>query len=492
MQCSVESLKMDNVSDSHTLDIMQINLRRLKRLLQQIMEFRKVESGNLKLKVSNNDIVPFIKNVCAENFQPLLERKNITMDFRCEQNSIFAWFDIDKLDKILYNLLSNALKYNYDGGVITVSLRETYKDDKRNIVIAVENTGEGIPENKLPGLFRRFYEGDYRKFHTQGTGIGLSLTKDLVDLHHGVISVSSIVGQMTSFVITLPADKDCYASDEIDDSITSLAEGNAGEEMIIDSDEQKTDILLVEDDPDLLSVMEKILGRVYNVHTANNGKEAMGYLKSDGKADIIVTDYVMPEMNGIDLCKSIREDEELYYLPVVMLTAKTQAEFQKLGYAAGADVYLPKPIEMSVLIAQINSIISNRRMVAKKYLSEDSENIVEDTGTSLSESDKEFLDKVVAVIEENMENSDFTNDLLYDKMNTTQSTMYRRLKSLTGLSPNEMIRDVRIKKACELLKTKDMQVSEVAYAVGFTDPKYFSLIFKKVKGISPKKYVESL
>lgn len=492
MQCSVESLKMDNVSDSHTLDIMQINLRRLKRLLQQIMEFRKVESGNLKLKVSNNDIVPFIKNVCAENFQPLLERKNITMDFRCEQDSIFAWFDIDKLDKILYNLLSNALKYNYDGGVITVSLRETYKDDKRNIVIAVENTGEGIPENKLPGLFRRFYEGDYRKFHTQGTGIGLSLTKDLVDLHHGVISVSSIVGQMTSFVITLPADKDCYASDEIDDSITSLAEGNAGEEMIIDSDEQKTDILLVEDDPDLLSVMEKILGRVYNVHTANNGKEAMGYLKSDGKADIIVTDYVMPEMNGIDLCKSIREDEELYYLPVVMLTAKTQAEFQKLGYAAGADVYLPKPIEMSVLIAQINSIISNRRMVAKKYLSEDSENIVEDTGTSLSESDKEFLDKVVAVIEENMENSDFTNDLLYDKMNTTQSTMYRRLKSLTGLSPNEMIRDVRIKKACELLKTKDMQVSEVAYAVGFTDPKYFSLIFKKVKGISPKKYVESL
>lgn len=491
MQCSVESLKMDNASDSHTLDIMQINLRRLKRLLQQIMEFRKVESGNLKLKVSYNDIVPFIKNVCAENFQPLLERKSITMDFRCEQDSMFAWFDIDKLDKILYNLLSNALKYNYEGGVIVVSLRETEEQGKRRITIVVENTGDGIPENKLSGLFRRFYEGDYRKFHTQGTGIGLSLTKDLVELHHGEISVSSIVGQMTSFTINLPADKDDYSSDEIDEC-TNSAENHNGEELPQDLEEQKSDILLVEDDPDLLSVMNKVLGKVYNVHPASNGKEAMAYLKSEGKVDIIITDYVMPEMNGIELCKSIRENEELYYLPIVMLTAKTQAEFQKLGYAAGADVYLPKPIEMSVLIAQINSIINNRRMVAKKYLSEEAVETAEEKDNGLSEVDKEFLDKAVAIIEENIDNSEFTNDLLYDKMNTTQSTMYRRLKSLTGLSPNEFIRDIRIRKACELLRTNEKQVSEVAYAVGFTDPKYFSLIFKKVKGISPKKYIESL
>lgn len=491
MQCSVENLKMDKVSDSHTLDIMQINLRRLKRLLQQIMEFRKVESGNLKLKVSYNDIVPFIKNVCAENFQPLLERKNITMDFRCEQHSVLTWFDIDKLDKILYNLLSNALKYNYDGGVVTVSVKETDDKGKRNVVIVVENTGEGIPESKLPGLFRRFYEGDYRKFHTQGTGIGLSLTKDLVELHHGEITVSSIVGQMTSFVITLPADKGSYALDEIDESIVAV--DNAAErEITLEAEEQKSDILLVEDNPDLLSVMDKVLSRVYNVHTAANGKEAMTYLKSEGKVDIIITDYVMPEMNGIELCKAIREDETLYYLPVVMLTAKTQTEFQKLGYAAGADVYLSKPIEMSVLIAQINSIIHNRKMVAKKYLSEETSDEVKEQEPHLSESDREFLDRLVAVIEENLDNSECTNDLLYAKMNTTQSTMYRRLKSLTGLSPNELIRDIRIKKACELLRRKDMQVSEVAYAVGFTDPKYFSLIFKKVKGMSPKKYIESL
>ena len=491
MQCSVENLKMDKVSDSHTLDIMQINLRRLKRLLQQIMEFRKVESGNLKLKVSYNDIVPFIKNVCAENFQPLLERKNITMDFRCEQHSVLTWFDIDKLDKILYNLLSNALKYNYDGGIVTVSVKETDDKGKRNVVIVVENTGEGIPESKLPGLFRRFYEGDYRKFHTQGTGIGLSLTKDLVELHHGEITVSSIVGQMTSFVITLPADKGSYALDEIDESIVAV--DNAAErEITLEAEEQKSDILLVEDNPDLLSVMDKVLSRVYNVHTAANGKEAMTYLKSEGKVDIIITDYVMPEMNGIELCKAIREDETLYYLPVVMLTAKTQTEFQKLGYAAGADVYLSKPIEMSVLIAQINSIIHNRKMVAKKYLSEETSDEVKEQEPHLSESDREFLDRLVAVIEENLDNSECTNDLLYAKMNTTQSTMYRRLKSLTGLSPNELIRDIRIKKACELLRRKDMQVSEVAYAVGFTDPKYFSLIFKKVKGMSPKKYIESL
>lgn len=491
MQCSVESLKMDKVSDSHTLEIMQINLRRLKRLLQQIMEFRKVESGNLKLKVSYNDIVPFIKNVCAENFQPLLERKNVTMNFRCEQDSLFAWFDIDKLDKILYNLLSNALKYNYEGGVITVSLREAENHGSRYVTIVVENTGEGIPEHKIPGLFRRFYEGDYRKFHTQGTGIGLSLTKDLVELHHGEITVSSIVGQMTSFSITLPADRESYGLDEIDETISSLEGDTEDEYFTSEVEDSKSDILLVEDDPDLLFVMEKVLGRVYNVHPASNGKEAMAYLKSEGKADIIITDYVMPEMDGIELCKSIREDEGLYYLPIVMLTAKTQSEFQKQGYAAGADVYLPKPIEMSVLIAQINSIINNRRMVAKKYLSEEAVETAEEKDNGLSEADKEFLDKAVAIIEENMENSGFTNDMLYDKMNTTQSTMYRRLKSLTGLSPNELIRDIRIKKACELLKAGNMQVSEIAYAVGFTDPKYFSLIFKKVKGMSPKKYVES-
>ena len=249
---------------------------------------------------------------------------------------------------------------------------------------------------------------------------------------------------------------------------------------------------MVEDDPDLLSIMNKVLGKVYNVHPASNGKEAIAYLKSEGKADIVITDYVMPEMNGIELCKSIREDEELYYIPIVMLTAKTQAEFQKLGYAAGADVYLPKPIEMSVLIAQINSIINNRRMVAKKYLSEEAVETAEEKDDGLSEADKEFLNKAVAIIEENMENSEFSNDMLYDKINTTQSTMYRRLKSLTGLSPNELIRDIRIKKACELLKVGDMQVSEIAYAVGFTDPKYFSLIFKKVKGMSPKKYLETI
>lgn len=493
MQCSVESLKMDKVSDSHTLDIMQINLRRLKRLLQQIMEFRKVESGNLKLKVSYNDIVPFIKNVCAENFQPLLERNNISMNFRCEKKSMFVWFDIDKLDKILYNLLSNALKYNYNGGVITVSLKETEENGYHNVVIVVENTGEGIPENKIPGLFRRFYEGDYRKFHTQGTGIGLSLTKDLVELHHGKISVSSIVGQITSFSITFPADKSGYSQEEIDENTILPDKQNEQDIDIFSGDENKSDILLVEDDPDLLSIMSKVLGKVYNVHSSTNGKEAMRYLKSEGKADIIITDYVMPEMDGIELCKSIRSDAELFYLPIVMLTAKTQSEFQKLGYDAGADVYLPKPVEMSVLIAQINSIISNRRMIAKKYLSEDViGNDIEEKEIGLSEADKDFLDKVVAIIEENLDDSEFTNDILYDKMNTTQSTMYRRLKSITGLSPNELIRDIRIKKACELLKVGKMQVSEVAYAVGFTDPKYFSLIFKKVKGMSPKKYVESL
>lgn len=499
MQCSIEDLKQDGQADGQTLNIMKLNLKRLQRLLQQIMEFRKVESGNLKLKVSYNNIVTFAKELCEENFYPLLKSKNITLNFQAEQEIIMAYFDVDKLDKIIYNLLSNALKYNYQDGIVSISLSQAIQDDKRYFVLKVENTGDGIPESKLSLLFKRFYEGDYRKFKTKGTGIGLSLTKDLVELHHGTISVQSVLNETTVFTVMIPSDKDNYTDEQIDEESGKMETESLKEEVIPFSDVdvknedvsgEWTHLLLVEDDVDLLTVMTKVLSKQFKVSTAVNGKEAFKVLKENEDIDIVITDYVMPEMNGIELCRVIRNDIALNHLPIVMLTAKTQAEYHLEGYDAGADAYITKPVEMVLLTAQIKALIANRKLLVQKYRQQDTLDVRE---LGLSVLEREFLDRAISIVEQQLEDSEFSNEVFCDMMNMTQSTLYRKLKSLTGMSPNEFIRDIRIKKACVLLQQRpDLQVSDVAYMVGFTDPKYFSLIFKKEKGMSPTKYLESL
>ena len=498
MQCSIESLKQDGQADGQTLNIMKLNLKRLQRLLQQIMEFRKVESGNLKLKVSYNNIVTFVKELCEENFYPLLQSKNITLNFQTEQDVIMAYFDVDKLDKIIYNLLSNALKYNYQDGMVSISLSQVVQDDRRYFMLKVENTGDGIPESKLPLLFKRFYEGDYRKFKTKGTGIGLSLTKDLVELHHGTISVQSVLNETTVFTVMIPSDKDNYTDDQIDEEAGRVENENIKEEVVPFSElevkaegmnDERTHLLLVEDDVDLLTVMTKVLGKLFKVSTAVNGKEALELLKENENIDLVITDYVMPEMNGIELCRVIRNDITLNHLPIVMLTAKTQAEYHLEGYDAGADAYITKPVEMVLLTAQIKALIANRKLLVQRFQQQDTLDVQE---LGLSILDREFLDRAISVVEQQMEDSEFSNDVFCDMMNMTQSTLYRKLKSLTGMSPNEFIRDIRIKKACMLLLQRpDLQVADVAYMVGFTDPKYFSLIFKKEKGMSPTKYLEA-
>ncbi|WP_270293504.1 MULTISPECIES: hybrid sensor histidine kinase/response regulator transcription factor [Bacteroides] len=492
MQCSIDSLKQEGQADGQTLNIMKMNLKRLQRLLQQIMEFRKAESGNLKLKVSCNNVVVFVRDLCEENFYPLLQAKNITLNFQAEEEVITGYFDVDKLDKILYNLLSNALKYNYQDGIVSVSVAQTVREEKRWLVLKVENTGDGIPENKLPLLFKRFYEGDYRKFKTKGTGIGLSLTKDLVELHQGTISVESIPGETTLFTVMIPADRENYADEQIDEEPERPSDEPTGTDDKAETEvvpEEPTHVLVVEDDVDLLTVMTKVLGKHFKVSTATNGLEALAVLKGSDRIEVVVTDYVMPEMNGIELCREIRKDVALSHLPLVMLTAKTQTEYHLEGYDAGADVYLTKPVEMAVLTAQLKALIANRKRLIQKFRQKEDLNVQE---LGLSELDREFMDKAISTVEQQMEDSEFSNEVFCQMMNMTQSTLYRKLKSLTGMSPNEFIRDVRIKKACMLLQRPDLQVSDVAYMVGFTDPKYFSLIFKKEKGMSPTKYIESL
>lgn len=485
MQCSIDRLSQQEKTDCEVLSIMRMNTQRLQRLLQQILEFRKAESGNLKLKVSKSDMVAFVKKLCHENFLPLLERKQISLSFYSDKETYYAYFDVDKLDKIMYNLLSNAMKYNYKNGVILVSLSEVLRNGKKYISVKVENTGDGIPESKLPILFKRFYEGDYRKFKTQGTGIGLSLTKDLIDLHKGFIDVHSVQGETTIFTVYIPSEKESYSEDELDNSLeVSVPELPP---MIQDKD---FNLLLVEDDAELLLVMSKVLSSYFNIVTATNGKEALELLGTDNSnIDFIVTDYIMPVMDGVDLCKEIKKNSSFSHIPIIMLTARTQVEHQLAGYNAGVDAYISKPIEMSVLVAQIKTMLHNRELMIEAFKSKDNLSTEE---MQISQLDRDFLESAISVVEQNIENSEFGNDEFALKMNMSLSTLYRRLKSITGMSGNEFIRNVRIKKACMLLKKPDLQISEIAYMVGFTDPKYFGVVFKKEKGISPTKYIENL
>lgn len=488
LQCSIDKQMIDGSGDPVLLKIMRANLQRLQRLLQQILEFRKVESGNLKLKVSYNDIVLFVRKLCKENFNPLVEAKQISLLFASDQDSIMGYFDVDKLDKILYNLLSNALKYNYQKGIISVSVSEKTISERRFVVLKVENTGDGIPESRMPYLFQRFYEGDYRKFKTHGTGIGLSLTKDLVNLHNGEIDVNSVPGETTVFTVTLPLDKDAYLDSQIDN--LEVEKTSPAMELLTDnSEEEKYHVLIVEDDADLLMVISKVLSINFEVYTAMNGKEALDVLAISDRIDLVITDFVMPEMDGIALCKAIRGNELFSHLPVIMLTAKSQSEYQLEGLQSGADAYIAKPVEMGVLAAQIKTLLTNRKLIIDKFRHQ------EDTNTSelgLNESDQEFLNEAIAVVESNLEDSEFSNESFCSQINMSQSTLYRKLKSITGMSANEFIRNIRIKKACELLQTTNKSVADIAYMVGFNDPKYFGVIFKKEKGVSPSKYVEKL
>lgn len=494
MSCSIEKLAEKGTDNASLLKILKSNLNRLMRLLQQILEFRKAESSNLRLKVSEMDIVPFVKKMCDENFSPLVVDKNIIMIFSASQKHITGYADPDKLDKILYNLISNAYKYNRPSGKVFVSVSEESLESGRMAVISVKDTGYGIRKDRMGDLFKRFYEGDYRRFNTKGTGIGLSLTKDLVDLHKGTITVNSVEEEGTVFTVRFPLDKDAYSPDQIDIGIV-LQQNYVGQDEISGKGESNTDttsaapvLLVVEDNEDLRLVMKSVLEPRYHVLLARNGREALEILKND-TVNFIITDYVMPEMGGLELCRKIRADISLSHLPVVMLSAKSAKENKLRAFEAGADVYITKPFEVKLLIAQIDGIIANREKLYSKYRLG---SLLESDMLIRTDMDKQFVDKVICLIEDHISDPDFGIEAFNKAMNMSSSTLYRKIKGVTGMSPKEFIRNVRFKYARKLLEEKTTNVADVAYMVGFADAKYFSMSFKKEFGMTPSQYAASL
>ena len=508
ISASVDKLREEEPKFGRDYDMMQINIQRMVRLLQQILETSKSEEGELKLLVAQGDVMRYVYET-AECLEPLILKKHMKFTVNCNPESMMGWIDTDKLDKIIYNLLSNAAKYCHEGG--EVSLNAMTNSTYDHIIIEVSDTGDGIPEDKQKLLFKRFLDGDYRQHHTIGTGLGLALTRDLVFLHHGTITCKSEVGKGTTFTITLPINKEAFTPEQIYDkqNIDLSAPKNAiidfnpaipdvNEDIIEDTIETNEDddrdvyrLLVVEDNVELLMLMKQALKSQYKVYLASNGVEALKIIHEKG-LDLIVSDVMMPEMDGYELTKVLKSDENYNYLPIILLTAKTQEEDIEEGLRAGADEYLKKPFRIGDLKLRIDNIIENRRRIQREFSMQTMEETMQKP-EKVSSPDEEFLNRALSFVYKHIEDENYDRDGLAAEMGTSTSTLYNKLRSITGLNVSSFIRDIRMKEASRLAEENpNIRVSDLAYRVGFKDPRYFSTCFKKHFGMQPKEYLDSL
>jgi signal transduction histidine kinase/ligand-binding sensor domain-containing protein/DNA-binding response OmpR family regulator len=464
------------------------NASRLLNLVNQVLDFRKAQSGELKLKVSKTDILTYSKNI-FDSFKEMAYNKKIKLNFIVEAEHITGWVDNDKYDKILYNLLSNALKFTNKYGNVDLFIR-LKNSTEEILILEVIDDGIGIPLKSQEKIFKRFYQATNSKAHNTGSGIGLSLVKSLVALHKGSISVESTLGKGSTFRVEIPIDRISYESKEVfeyalkNDNLSMLIPEKAAKKTIQNT-ELKQKILVIEDNTELRKYLVDFLSDYYKVYDAENGEEGLKICRQI-KPILCVADVMMPVMDGLDFCKELKNDEFISHIPVVLLTALGENVDKVKGYETGADGYLVKPFEPSLLKTVIENIIKSRLELKVKFSGE-----VESKISLLTHSpiDEEFMEKITNLINDNLSEEDLSTEFLCDKLGVSSSKLYRKIKELTDLAPNEFIRTIRLKKSAELLKTKKYNVSEVTNLVGFNDPLYFSRCFKKQFGFPPSKLI---
>ena len=497
ISASVEKLREEHPDSRHDLELMDLNIQRSVRLLQQILETSKSQAGELKILVSQGDVMQYIKET-ARSLEPLMTRKHLTFTVNCKPESMMGWLDTDKMDKIIFNLLSNSAKYTPEGGSVALNVATNMRFDR--IMIQVIDSGVGIPRDKMKHLFTRFYDGDYRINRTTGTGLGLALTRDLVYMHKGKISCESKEGEGTTFTIEVPINKESYSSAQIDernqmqihiheDSIADLPQAESlSEDKAPTADDNASRVLIVEDNIELLRLMKRLLQPRYHVLTANDGREALQLIQTN-KIDIVVSDVMMPEMDGYELTDHIKHNEIYSHLPIILLTAKTTEEDQQKALLTGADGYIRKPFKIRDLQLHIDNLIANRqRIYAETPTLEEEESI-----DNMNPDDKEFLDRASQCVYKNISDTDYDREAFAADMGTSVSTLYNRLRELTGKSIANYIRDIRIQEACKIAKNeRNTRVSDIAYRVGFRDAKYFATAFKRITGKQPKEYFAEL
>jgi len=462
------------------------NTNQLMKLINQLLDFRKAETENLKLVARLLNIEDFVEEACYPFFE-LAKIKDIKFRIDSALKNKEIWFDRDKMEMIINNLVSNAFKFNKTGGFVSIVLEENATE----LIVKVTDGGKGIPSSAVDHIFERFYQVDNSE-NIGSTGIGLALVKYLVELHQGIIEVESELGKGTEFRLRLKKGKDHLKPDQL---YANEAESNAFvrqesplHRFLPLRSKRKTAsdtcILVVEDNPDVNQYLVTLLEPYYRVESALNGKE--GFNRTiELIPDLIISDVMMPEMDGFELCKKVRENSLTSTVPVILLTAKSADQYKLMGVQIGADDYISKPFDPDYLMEKVQKLLLSHAKLKKQY----SKSIrLDPSDVEIDATEEVFLKKCISIIEKNLQNEGFTAETLATHLNVSNSSLYRKLKSLTNLSSAEFIRSIRIKRAAQLLQDKNKTISEVAYEAGFNDLKNFRQIFQKQYRCSPTEF----
>jgi DNA-binding response OmpR family regulator/two-component sensor histidine kinase len=471
----------------------------------------------MKLRTTPMDVIPFLKAL-VHSFSSYAERKNITLKFCSQENEITAYIDKNKVEKIIFNILSNAFKFTPEGGLIEVAIKTKpssfpplAKGELKggSVEITISDTGIGIPKEKIPNVFDRFYQvdGSHKREH-EGTGIGLSLTKELIELHRGKIEIESVEGKGTIVTISLPLGSEHLTPEEICEVLideTDVADSNVKTDFIekprVKHSEnmaesfyqeicngKKETILIVEDNSDVRNYIKDNLDGKYNILEAVDGEDGWNKI-IEQLPDIIVSDVMMPKMDGFMLLGKLKTDERTSHIPVILLTAKAASQDKIEGYKTGADAYIMKPFDSNELKVRIKNLIQQRKRIQQHFQKIGIFDLDKPAVTSV---DKKFLRKIFDTINHNLSDTSFSVESLAENIAVSRYVLYKKIVSLTGESPVELIRRIRLRRAAELIEKKFGNLSEIALEVGFNNPAYFSDCFKKQFGVPPSQYHQKI
>lgn len=493
----IQSLISQGIGNQETrnqLQIMNRNANRLLILVNQLLEFRAQEAGHSQLKVAKGNIIPFLAEI-SMSFKELARQRDIEFSFESGQDRIELWFDRSQMEKVIYNLLSNAFKFTADKGRIGLKVSEGSQD---TVVLEVKDNGQGIPPEELPYIFDRFHKfNDNYSGNYLGSGIGLALVKNIVSAHHGEIKVDSRPNEFTRFTIRLPQGVQSFREDQIiadfkesEDPIHYKKATLEAEQVQVIQDRTAAPgnapkLLLVEDNEDVRHFLKEIFLTTHRIQEAANGEEGWELARSTDP-DLIISDIMMPEMDGIELCQKIKTSLETSHIPVILLTARTSLVYQFEGLETGADDYITKPFNPDLLKLRVKNIIESRQKLRSKFSQQIA---IEPQEIALTSPDQELLKNAIAAVEKHMDNGEFDVNQLARELGLSRPVLYRKLPAITNHTPNEFIRIIRLKRAAQILSKYDMPISEVCYSTGFKTPKYFSKCFRELFGQSPSEYV---
>ena len=501
--CSIEklisNLNLNKEQEKETATIDR-NVNRMLQLTNELLEIRKIETGNYQLNVRKDDIVSVIKNI-VQAFESLAEKQEMKLSIDTFMPEISIWFDANAFEKSLSNLISNAIKYTKRNGLIQIKVRKSANNEF--LEISVIDNGIGIEQEHLTKIFDRFYQhGGNKDSYENGFGIGLHLTKNLIELHNGSITVSSEINKGSVFTISLPLNETVYSANDKADKVIWKTDFNATlygienpeteaevdvllNENAEDVDPEKFTILYIDDNKELLDNIGDYLTETYNVITATNGK--IGFEKATlFQPDVIISDIVMPIMDGFELCNLIKTDINTSHIPVILLTARGDSDSQYKGIEIGADYFIPKPFNIKLLSLTIKNLIESRERLRKLFISNQYTNPKEITTNSR---DEQFMVKLLKHVEEHIGEDDLNIKFIADTFAMSRSTFFRKIKAITGTTGKEFIDSVRLKRAARLLIETDLNISEIAYDIGHSNPQYFSKWFKAFYKMSPTEYI---